>query len=268
MAKLAALKTVLQDRFPSLEAVREQAPESNEFAGEVEDHKLYEFLNLMPVRLRHASRVPPCRRPSRCRLAVRAQLLLVTILMVYGDQTAGGSVRYASWLLAVAAVIAHAGGAAQAAAFLVNAGYTGRTKQLFKTREYQHWYNDQLTFRIFWHCNKILNLPLARFDALFGHLDITQAQFRGMMPHIRRWVHRPSLPRVPHVYRSAAAVSGVQVRADRAQNRQGDRGARRPDRGGSHPRAGGLALVRPLGPHWHAPAPKRACRTEGRRIAT
>ena len=60
--------------------------------------------------------------------AVRAQVRILTVVMAYGDRTTGGSVRYASWLEAVALVIA-----GKALDFVVNAGYTGRTKQLFET---------------------------------------------------------------------------------------------------------------------------------------
>jgi hypothetical protein len=56
MDRLAHLKRELERRFPTVEAVREQAPDANEFAGEVEDHKIYEFFNPMLVRLRHATR--------------------------------------------------------------------------------------------------------------------------------------------------------------------------------------------------------------------
>ena len=56
MDRLAHLKRELERRFPTVEAVREQAPDANEFAGEVEDHKIYEFWNPMAVRLRHATR--------------------------------------------------------------------------------------------------------------------------------------------------------------------------------------------------------------------
>jgi hypothetical protein len=43
MDRLAHLKRELERRFPTVEAVREQAPDANEFAGEVEDHKIYEL---------------------------------------------------------------------------------------------------------------------------------------------------------------------------------------------------------------------------------
>jgi hypothetical protein len=56
MARLAHLKEVLQERFPTVEDVRAQAPKANESAGEVKDHKIYEFFNPMLVRLRHATR--------------------------------------------------------------------------------------------------------------------------------------------------------------------------------------------------------------------
>jgi hypothetical protein len=56
MDRLAHLKRELERRFPTVEAVREQAPKSNEFAGDEEDHKIYEFYNPMMVRLRHATR--------------------------------------------------------------------------------------------------------------------------------------------------------------------------------------------------------------------
>ena len=56
MARLAHLKEVLQERFPTVEDVRAQAPKPNEFAGDVADHKTYESLNPMVVRLRHATR--------------------------------------------------------------------------------------------------------------------------------------------------------------------------------------------------------------------
>ena len=194
--------------------------------------------------------------------AVRAQVLILTVVMAYGDHTTGGSVRYASWLEAVALVIA-----GKALDFVVNAGYTGRTKQLFETREYQHEYNHQLTYRIYWHCREIERLSTKTFDRLFSHLNITHAQFVEHMPDIRRWVDRPSCRvRLSGRPGRQLAVWGAQVRADRAQDRQGDRGARRPVRGGSHARAGGLGLVRPL-LRGRAPAPKRACHTEGRRLA-
>ncbi len=173
------------------------------------------------------------------------------VVMAYGDRTTGGSVRYASWLEAVALVIA-----GKALDFVVNAGYTGRTKQLFTTREYQHEYNHQLTYRIYWHCNEIKRLSTERFDALFGHLNITKAQFVEHMPDIRRWVERPScrvrLSGRPG--RQLAVWGRVQVRADRARDRQGDRVARPPVRGGSHARAGGLGLVR-LPPPRPCPCP-------------
>ena len=57
MARLATLKEELQERFPTVEAVRAQAPNPNEFAGDVADHKIYEFLSPMVVRLRPA--LPP-----------------------------------------------------------------------------------------------------------------------------------------------------------------------------------------------------------------
>jgi hypothetical protein len=68
MARLAHLKRELESRFPTVEAVREQAPNPNEFAGEVTDHKIYEFFNPMVVRLRHATHPAAPAAPCRGRL--------------------------------------------------------------------------------------------------------------------------------------------------------------------------------------------------------
>ena len=119
--------------------------------------------------------------------AGRAQVSILMVVWAYGDRTTGGSVRYASWLAAVALVIA-----GKALDFVVNAGYTGRTMQRFLTRVYQHEYNHQLTYRIYWHCREIERLSTKNFDRLFSHLGITHAQFVEHMPNIRRWVDRPS----------------------------------------------------------------------------
>jgi hypothetical protein len=89
MDRLAHLKRELERRFPTVEDVRAQAPNPNEFAGDVKDHKIYEFFNPMVVRLRHATRRAARSRRSMPRPthAVRAQVLILAVVFAYGDHT-------------------------------------------------------------------------------------------------------------------------------------------------------------------------------------
>ena len=194
--------------------------------------------------------------------AGRAQVLILRVVWAYGDRTTGGSVRYASWLAAVALVIA-----GKALDFVVNAGYTGRTMQRFLTRVYQHEYNHQLTYRIYWHCREIERLSTKNFDRLFSHLGITHAQFVAHMPNIRRWVDRPSC---------RMRLSGRPGRQRRFGGRRYVLIAHRTVREiavlvglsveeVTHELEGWVLCASHL--RGRAPAPMRACHTEGRRLA-
>ena len=129
---------------------------------------------------------------------VRAQLAVISALLVLGDRTRGGCHRYVEWLTALLAVVTLAGEAVHADGYSVSAGYIGRTIQTCYARWTQHKDKPQLTFRIIWHCQ----LLLREMPNLFK------------MPVCLRWVRRRTChrfaPPVPlDTGRPGAAVAGT-----------------------------------------------------------
>ena len=124
-----------------------------------------------------AAPVAPARpRALRTTLpAVRAQLAVISALLLLGDRTDGGCHRYVEWLTALLAVVTLAGQDVHADGYSVDAGYIGRTIQRCYNRWKQHENKPQLTFRIIWHCS----LLLRKMPKLFT------------MPECLRWV-RPT----------------------------------------------------------------------------
>jgi hypothetical protein len=109
--------------------------------------------------------------------------------------TDGGPPRYTGWLEALKAVYDAAGQKVHEADWVVDAGYIGRTIQLFKDRLRGHEDKPQLTYTILEHCKKILRDNPKRF----------------VMPTCLRWVRRRPLPNPHHtavaIRRLGAATS-------------------------------------------------------------
>ena len=114
---------------------------------------------------------------------------MVEDLLKLGDTTVGGSPRYKEWLAALKAVYEAAGDKVDEADWVVDAGYIGRTIQLFKDRLYGHKSSPQLTYTILKHCKKFLRETPNRF----------------VMPKCLRWVRRRPLPN-PRPPLSAVAI--------------------------------------------------------------
>ena len=114
---------------------------------------------------------------------------MVEQLIKFGDRTVDGSHRYKEWLAALKAVYDAAGQKVHEAGWVVDAGYIGRTIQLFKDRLSQHENKPQLTYTILEHCKKILRENPKRF----------------VMPTCLRWVRRRPLPN-PRPPLSAVAI--------------------------------------------------------------
>jgi hypothetical protein len=168
---------------------------------------------------------------------VRAQLAVISALLVLGDRTRGGCHRYVEWLTALLAVVTLAGEAVHADGYSVSAGYIGRTIQTCYARWTQHADKPQLTFRIIRHCQ----LLLREMPNLFK------------MPVCLRWVRRRTCHRfAPPVPLDTDRAPLWQVRARLGGDDRRARAAVRPDRGPSDQRAGGLGAVRALLPN-HAP---------------
>ena len=97
--------------------------------------------------------------------------------------TVDGSHRYKEWLAALKAYYDAAGDKVDEADWVVDAGYIGRTIQLFKDRLYGHENKPQLTYTILEHLQKILRKSRGLF----------------VMPKCLRWVRRRPLPHPPRL---------------------------------------------------------------------
>jgi len=149
--------------------------------------------------------------------------------------TDGGPPRYTEWLEALKAVYEAAGQKVHEADWVVDAGYIGRTIQLFKDRLYGHKSSPQLTYTILKHCKKILRETPNRF----------------VMPKCLRWVRRRRSP-TPTTPLSPSAGS-VQLHPRLGGHDRRARDPVRPDRGPSCQRVRVLCAVRT-----HAPPTGRA----------
>ena len=151
--------------------------------------------------------------------------------------TDGGPPRYTEWLEALKAVYDAAGQKVHEAGWVVDAGYIGRTIQLFRERLSQHESSPQLTYTIFEHCEKILRKLPGRF----------------VMPKCLRWVRRRPLPNPHRSYPLSPSAGSVQLHPRRGGHDRRAREAVRPDTRPSCQRVRVLCAVRT-----HAPPTGRA----------
>jgi hypothetical protein len=151
--------------------------------------------------------------------------------------TDGGPPRYTGWLEALKAVYDAAGQKVHEADWVVDAGYIGRTIQLFKDRLRGHENKPQLTYTILEHCKKILRENPKRF----------------VMPTCLRWVRRRPLPIRPGTTPLSPSAGSVQLHPRLGGHDRRARETVRPDRGPSCQRVRVLCAVRT-----HAPPTGRA----------
>ena len=156
-----------------------------------------------------------------------AQKVVVEELIKLGDTTPGGLPRYKEWLAALRAYYKAEGDKVHEANWFVDAGYIGRTIQLFKDRLSQHENKPQLTYTILDHCQKIRKKSGGRIA----------------MPQCFRWVRRRPLSQPPATPLSLSAGS-VQLHPRLGRHDRRARGPVRPDRGPSDQRVRVLGAVR------------------------
>ena len=156
-----------------------------------------------------------------------AQRIVVEELIKLGDTTPGGLPRYKEWLAALRAYYEKAGAKVHEANWYVDAGYIGRTIQLFKDRLSGHKNKPQLTYTILDHCQKIRKKSGGRIA----------------MPQCFRWVRRRPLSQPPATPLSLSAGS-VQLHPRLGRHDRRARGPVRPDRGPSDQRVRVLGAVR------------------------
>jgi hypothetical protein len=161
--KLTQLEAFITAKYPDIKAFETRKPKDGTaqwFAEGDAREKIYKFSLQLTVRPPGDPDEPPAPCPRRAaalllprvRCAPRfpfaaccAQKTMVDELLKRGT-TVDGSHRYKEWLAALKAYYDAAGDKVDEADWVVDAGYIGRTIQLFKDRLYGHENKPQLTY--------------------------------------------------------------------------------------------------------------------------